>query len=235
MKMSKNAVRILVFAGLALVVFNVIAFVVPFARGATFWAAYIFGMIAIISQLAVMKLAFNGTESIRSKFYGFPVARIGVIYGICQILLSFAAMALSPFIPMWIPMIIFIVMLAAAAAGMIGADMVREEIEHQDKKLVKDVSNMRELQSKISLIVSQADCGEELKSALAKLGEDIKYSDPVSNPATEKIENELLISIDELQKAVIEGEEAAALALCRKISGTLAERNRLCKLNKNTK
>lgn len=235
MKMSKNAVRILVFAGLALVVFNVIAFVVPFAKNAVFWAAYVFGMIAIISQLAVMKLAFNGTESIRSKFYGFPVARIGVIYGICQILLSFAAMALSSFIPMWIPIIIFIVMLAAATAGLIGADMVREEIEHQDKKLVKDVSNMRELQSKINLIVSQADCGEDLKLALAKLGEDIKYSDPVSNPATEKIENELLIAIDELQKAVIDGEETAALTLCRKISGTLAERNRLCKLNKNTK
>lgn len=233
MKMSKNAVRILIFAGLALVVFNVIAFVVPFMKNAVFWAAYAFGMTAIISQLAVMKYAFNGAETIRSRFYGFPVARIGVIYGICQLLLSFAAMALSPFIPMWIPMIIFIVMLAAAAAGMICADMVREEIEQQDKKLVKNVSNMRELQSKINLIVSQADCGEELKSALSKLGEDIKYSDPVSNSATEKIENELLVSIDELEKAVIDGEEAAALTLCRKISGTLAERNRLCKLNKN--
>ena len=235
MKLNKNAVRIIVLAGIMLVVFNVIAFVVPFAKNAVFWVAYAFGMTAIISQLAVMKLAFNGAETIRSKFYGFPVARIGVIYGICQLLLSFAAMALSPYIPMWIIMVIFIVMLAAAAAGMIGADMVREDIEHLDKKLVKNVSNMRELQSKISLIVSQADCGEELKSALAKLGEDIKYSDPVSNPATEKIENELLIAIDELQKAVIDGEETAALTLCRKISGTLAERNRLCKLNKNTK
>ena len=235
MKLNKNAVRIVVLAGIMLVVFNVIVFVVPFARNAVFWVAYAFGMTAIISQLAVMKLAFNGAETIRSKFYGFPVARIGVIYGICQLLLSFAAMALSPYIPMWVVMVLFVVMLAAASTGMIGADIVRDEIERQDRKLVRNVGNMREIQSKMNMIVSQTDHSNELNTMLEKLSEDIKYSDPVSNPATEKIENELLIAIDELQKAVIDGEETAALTLCRKISGTLAERNRLCKLNKNSK
>lgn len=233
--MSKNKVRLIAFAAIALVVFNVIAFVIPIPKNAVFWVAYIFGMLAIAAQLLFMSIAFSGKNDIRSKFYGFPIARIGVIYGICQILLSFSAMALGAFIPVWIPVVVFIIIAAAAGVGLISVDMVRDEIEQLDKKLVKDVNNMRDLQSKINLIVSRVDCGEDLRSALAKLGEDIKYSDPVSNPATEKIENELLISIDELQKAVIDGEEAAALTLCRKISGTLAERNRLCKLNKNSK
>ena len=99
MKLSKNAVRILLFAGIAMICFNVIAFVVPFTKTGTFWIGYGFGMLAILLQLVVMKVAFHGTESVRSKFYGFPIARIGVIYGICQIILSITAMALSVFIP----------------------------------------------------------------------------------------------------------------------------------------
>ena len=235
MKMSKNAVRIFLFAVIALICFNVIALVVPFAKTATFWVGYGFGMLAILLQLAVMKVAFKGAVTVRSKFYGFPIARIGVIYGICQILLSFAAMALSVLIPFWIPMVVFILMLAAAAAGCIAADAVRDTIETTDEKLVKDVSTMRNIQSKMNLLVSQSDCPETLKKALSELNDEFRYSDPVSGKATEALEAELDDLISDLQKAVIDGETEASLALCKKAKGLLAERNRVCKLNKNTK
>lgn len=235
MNLSKNAVRILLFAGIALVCFNVISFVIPLEKNGTFWVGYIFGMLAILLQLVVMKVAFDGAESIRSKFYGFPIARIGVIYGICQILLSFVVMALSPYVPLWIPIIIFTLMLAAASAGCIAADAVRETIEKQDEKLVKDVAAMRNIQSKMNLLVTQVDSSEQLKKALSELNDDIKYSDPVSGKATEELETELEGLINELQKAVVDEENESALALCKKGKVILAERNRICKLTKNQK
>ena len=214
--MSKNKIRVIAFAAIALVVFNVIAFVIPIPKSAVFWVAYIFGMLAIAAQLLFMNVAFSGKEDIRSKFYGFPIARIGVIYGICQLLLSFAAMALGAFIPVWVPVVVFVIIAAAAGVGLISTDMVREEIEKQDEKLVKDVSG-------------------ELKTALDKLADEIKYSDPVSSSATEQIEDELNFNIEELQKAIVDGDNTSALTICKKTSGILAERNRLCKLNKNSK
>ena len=233
--MSKNKIRVIAFAAIALVVFNVIAFVIPIPKSAVFWVAYIFGMLAIAAQLLFMNVAFSGKEDIRSKFYGFPIARIGVIYGICQLLLSFAAMALGAFIPVWVPVVVFVIIAAAAGVGLISTDMVREEIEKQDEKLVKDVSRMRSLQSKMNVLISQTDAGGELKTALDKLADEIKYSDPVSSSATEQIEDELNFNIEELQKAIVDGDEKSALTLCKKTSGILAERNRLCKLNKNSK
>ena len=184
MKLSKNAVRFLIFIGLALLVFNVIAFVVPFAKTGTFWIGYLFGMISILGQIAVMKLAFNGTTTVRSKFYGFPVARIGIIYAVVQVLLSIFVMALAAYIPAWIPVVIFIILFAIAAAGLVASDTVREEVVHQDAKIVEDVKAMRNLQSKMNMLVSQSDCNEEVKSALSSLAEEIKYSDPVSGKAT---------------------------------------------------
>lgn len=233
--MSKNKIRVITFAAIALVVFNVIAFVIPIPKSAVFWVAYIFGMLAIAAQLLFMNVAFSGKEDIRSKFYGFPIARIGVIYGICQLLLSFAAMALGAFIPVWVPVVVFVIIAAAAGVGLISTDMVREEIEKQDEKLVKDVSRMRSLQSKMNVLISQTDAGGELKTALDKLADEIKYSDPVSSSATEQIEDELNFNIEELQKAIVDGDNTSALTICKKTSGILAERNRLCKLNKNSK
>ena len=233
--MSKNKIRVITFAAIALVVFNVIAFVIPIPKSAVFWVAYIFGMLAIAAQLLFMNVAFSGKEDIRSKFYGFPIARIGVIYGACQLLLSFAAMALGAFIPVWVPVVVFVIIAAAAGVGLISTDMVREEIEKQDEKLVKDVSRMRSLQSKMNVLISQTDAGGELKTALDKLADEIKYSDPVSSSATEQIEDELNFNIEELQKAIVDGDNTSALTICKKTSGILAERNRLCKLNKNSK
>lgn len=233
--MSKNKIRVITFAAIALVVFNVIAFVIPIPKSAVFWVAYIFGMLAIAAQLLFMNVAFSGKEDIRSKFYGFPIARIGVIYGACQLLLSFAAMALGAFIPVWVPVVVFVIIAAAAGVGLISTDMVREEIEKQDEKLVKDVSRMRSLQSKMNVLISQTDAGSELKTALDKLADEIKYSDPVSSSATEQIEDELNFNIEELQKAIVDGDNTSALTICKKTSGILAERNRLCKLNKNSK
>ena len=67
MKFSKNVIRFLVCMGLLLVVFNVVVFAIPFAKNATFWISYVFGMIAILVQIVVMKIAFTGTKTARSQ------------------------------------------------------------------------------------------------------------------------------------------------------------------------
>ena len=92
--MNKSMIRFLVILAVVLIVFVVIAFVIPFAHTGVFWVALVFGLIAIAAQLYVQPKAFAG-EGARSKFYGFPIGRVGVIYLIAQLVLSLAAMALS--------------------------------------------------------------------------------------------------------------------------------------------
>ena len=63
-----------------LIVFSVITFVLPFKKNTLFWLSYAFGVFAILFQLYVLMKAFHGTESVRSRFYGFPIAKVGLIY-----------------------------------------------------------------------------------------------------------------------------------------------------------
>lgn len=93
------------------------------------------------------------------------------------------------------------------------------------------VDTMRALQSKSVFIASQCD-DSETKKALNKLAESFRFSDPVSSDALNDIEASLNALVDELQSAVLEKDNAAAQTLCAKVEATLADRNRMCKLNK---
>ena len=117
--------------------------------------------------------------------------------------------------------------MGTAVIGLVAADAVVEEIQTQDVKLKKDVTLMRSLQSKVSQIASQTD-----DIAIKALAEEFRYSDPVSSEALTEIEADLSALVDDLQAAVVDGDEAAVQQLCKKTAATLAERSRLCKLNK---
>ena len=90
---------------------------------------------------------------------------------------------------------------------------------------------MRALQSKAVFVASQCE-DAETKKALQKLSDAFRFSDPVSSDALADIETTLGAQVDELQSAVMEKDYAAAGTLCARVEATLADRNRMCKLNK---
>ncbi|MCR5090367.1 MAG: hypothetical protein K6C08_12765 [Oscillospiraceae bacterium] len=227
--MSKNKIRFYVIDFLALIAFSVIAFLLPFHHNAVFWLSYAFGAAAILAQIIAYPKAFDG-PSARSKFYGFPIARLTTLYLGIQLVLSILFMALASLVPVWIPVILFVVLLCAAAAGFITTDAMREEVERQDTQRRKNVDTMRALQSKVNALAGMAD--EETGDAVKKLAEAFRYSDPVSNDALADIEADLNAQVDLLQQAMLENNNKAALNLIKKVTLTLTERNRLCKLNK---
>lgn len=229
--MNKNKTRGYVTLLILAVVLSVISFAIPFAKNLTFWMAYVFGMVAIAFQLYVFKISFSENGDAKSKFYGFPIAQIGVVYLLGQLVISLIEMILASFLPGFVAIVINIIILAVALIGCIAADAMRDEIVEQDIKLKTNVKNMRELQS-ISFAVASQCTNIELKKELEKLAEEFKYSDIVSSDSTETIENELKRQLEELQCAVIEEDNGAAKILCEKTFARLNERNRLCALNK---
>lgn len=229
--MTKNGLRGYITLAIVFAVYSVIAFVVPFSKSAPFWIAYVFGVIAIAYQIYVFKISFTKGEDVKSKFYGFPIAKIGVVYLIVQLALSLIEMCLAAIIPAWIVIIINIIPIAVAAIGCIAADAMRDEIVRQDVQLKKDVSSMRSLQSLSASLVGQCS-DESLRMELQKLADEFKYSDPVSSDTTKEMENDLDVQMKELQRALVDGDFESAKIFCGKLLGGLYERNRACALNK---
>ncbi len=228
--MKKNAMRGIITLAVLFVAFTVIAFVIPFPKTTVFWIAYFCGVFAILFQVYIFKSSFE-KEDARSRFYGFPIARLGVIYLVIQLIASIAEIALAKFIPAWIVIVVNVLILAITLIGCITAETMRDEIAKQDGKLKKSVYNMRELQSISATLVDQCD-DMELKKELKKLADEFRYSDPLASDKTKPLEMDLQSRISELQQTIVDGDIEGARALCSKISGCLRERNRICALNK---
>lgn len=229
--MKKNAIRWWVVLGVVLVVYNVLAFALPFPKTAVFAVSYLFTTIAILAQIYVIRTAFYRGEGVKSKFYGFPIAKLGVIYLAVQLIAGLVFMALGLIVPVWLPLALYVVLLGVAAAGFVAADAARDEVVRQEVKLEKDVSRMREFQAKGRALVTLNQIPEAARP-LEKLAEDLRFSDPVSSEALTEIEDQLAECLAQLQEAVSAQKTEQILSVCREAERILAERNQLCKLSK---
>lgn len=229
-KKNKSNIRFWVVLAILLLAYNAIVFLVPFAKTAVFWVSYAFTMVSFAVAAMSLVIAFRRPDA-RSRFYGFPIARIGVIYLLVQLVAGIVFMAVGKWVPLWLPTLLFVLALAAALVGLIGADMVVDEIHAQDEKLKKDVSTMRMLQSKVGQLSAQCE-NPDASRAVKSFAEELRFSDPVSGKESEEAEADLSALIDDLQQAVANSDAAGIISLCHRASGILAERNRLCKLGK---
>ena len=225
--MKKDFVRSALCLGVLLVLYILLAFLIPFAKTAVFWISFVFTLMAFAVTGWALYTAFLKKPDATSRFYGFPIARIGVIYGGGQLAAGLLLMALGKWTPAWLAVLVYAVMLGAGVIGLISADAVVETIHAQDQKLKTDVTFMRSLQSKTNQLAAQCDSAE-----VKAFCENVRYSDPVSCTALTEIEQDLSAAVDDLQSAVVDGDTEVIAQLARKANGLLSERNRVCKLNK---
>ena len=225
--MSRNQKRMYAVLGIIAVIFTIVSFAIPTPRSSGFWIAWVFGLVAVGAQVYVMKTAFHGAESPKSKYYGFPVASIGIIYMCIQLVLSLIFIALARWVPSILALVLFAVLLGAAAIGFIAADAAREEVVRQEDRRVADTSTMKALREKSARIAGI--CGDkEVKSILEELAEEFRYSDPVSSEATREMETELGAELDTLENSVKE-KNGNVVEICQRVKEMLTERNRICK------
>ena len=226
--MKKNFTRSAICLGVLLLLYILLAFLIPFPKTAVFWLSFGFTLVAFAVTSWALYTAFLKKPGSTSRFYGFPIARIGVIYGGGQLVCGLMFMALGKWIPTWLAVLVYAAMLGAAVIGLMGAETVVDTIQNQDQKLKQDVRFMRELQSKVNQMAAQCSLPE-----VKQFCENIRYSDPVSSEALAEIDLDLSAAVDNLQSAIVDGDNIAIRQLAQKADNVLSERNRLCKLNKS--
>lgn len=204
--------------------FNVIAFVIPTAKTATFWIAYAFTVIAFASQIAIWKVAFNGANTLKSKFLGIPLIPVGITYWIIQIIAFVVFMAL-PLTASWIAVVVCALILGISAICLIGTEIGREEISRVEEKVEKKVFYIKSLQVDIEML-SSTESDVDTKAALIKLAEKIRFSDPMSNEALAELEAEISAKVKELKTAENKAEIITVL------DSLIVERNKKAKLLK---
>lgn len=205
------------------IVISVIAFAVPTDKTATFFVAYAFTVIAIIAQYFIWKKALK-PEAMKSKFLGFPLIHIGVVYLITQIV-TFIVFLLAPSLPTWSAVIVCVLIAAIAALCCIPIAPATEEIECAGKKADEKVFFIKSLQVDVEIMAEREE-DETTKQALNQLAEKIRFSDPMSHEKLAALEGKIVDKVDELKTSENKMEIIEAIDLL------FDERNRKCMIMK---
>ena len=221
--MKKNSTKGYVILGILFVLISIIAFAVPTVKTATFWIAYVFTAAAFAAQIIIWKKAL-GKEELKSKFLGFPVVHIGIVYAIVQTV-AFAVFLFVPTLPTWSAIVVCSVIAGVSVVCMISADAGRNEIERVEAKVQKKVFYIRELQVDIELLADN-ESDAAVKTALAQLAERVRYSDPMSSEQLADLENKISAKVLELKTAPNKVE------IITELNSILDERNKKCKILK---
>ena len=198
--MKKNSSKGYLILSILFVLVSVIAFAVPSAKNAVFWISYAFTLIAFAAQIAIWKAGLGGAEPLKSKFLGFPIVHIGIVYLVVQVI-AFTVFLFIPTLPIWSAVVACAVIAGVSVICMIASDVGRNEIERVSATVQEKTFFIKQLQTEIRLLVD-AETDIATKSALTQLAEKIRYSDPVSNEQIADIEDRITAKVAELKKAV---------------------------------
>lgn len=222
--MKKNNLLSLLALGIVFALFNIIAFVIPSNKTATFWIAYAFSIVAFAAQILIWKIAFGKKDTLKSKFLGIPIIHVGSAYLFVQ-LIAFAIFMIFPTSPSWLAMVVCAIILAIAALCIIMGRVGTNEINHIEEKIKVKRAFIQFLQIDIEML-AEAENNAETKAALKKLAEKVRFSDPMSHEMLGELESRISSKAEELKNTTDKK------ALIDEIDLLLTERNKKCKILK---
>ncbi len=228
MQMNKQNKSFVAMYAIVAVVYILLFALIPFPKDAAAWLMFVFSLIAVAGSCAVTLYTLGKDSSLMSKFYGYPVFKIGMVYMLLQLGFSVLIYIIGSFaqVPYWVALLLSLILAGGAGIGVIAADNAREFVEQMDDHTVEVTGNVTyfQLDARDILELCQDDA---LRPELEALVTKCKYSDPVSVPETRELEEEIKALLQELRKQVAENKGEEALAKAQLILRLLSSRNRI--------
>lgn len=215
------------------VMYTVVVFALPLVKNSVFVISYLFALLAVVGQTAVWHFGWHGKESIQSKFYGYPVIAIGMVYMLVQLGGSLLFMLLARWVPLWIPSVLYVLLLGVMLIGCIAADIARTEIERVEKEQTRDTQCMRKLRAMCTALY-QNSMGSETEGVLDGLCWALQYSDPVSTEELKPEEEEMLLLMNQMAEKQEQGQYGQVLVLADRMKKKLQYRNQMCRAGKES-
>ena len=173
---------------IGLIVFNVIALVIPVDHTSAFWTVFAFTNAAFVAQLVIWKRAFKKANGLKSKFLGIPIAYVGILYLICQ-LICFAAVVASHSAT-WVAIVSSITILGISCLLMTAGAISRNTVQALENKVNDETAFMRELRLKIDCMIAE-EKDPEIRTKLQDVADVAKYSDSRSSQYSMHEENSI--------------------------------------------
>ena len=131
MEINKRRKSTVIIYSIVAFVFILLTLTIPFSKPAASWVMFAFSIVSIIGGCGISIYAFSKSEELKSKFYGFPVFRIGFLYTTIQLGLSLLVYIVGAFVdlPYWVGLLLSVLLIGMAAIGVLITDNARDYVE----------------------------------------------------------------------------------------------------------
>ncbi len=228
MKCMKNAKTIIAVLAIAFVVYNAVLFALcGFAgHGVAFWLSFGFMMVAFLFPTVGCLILGKRGLSLRDWLFGFPLLKHSAVYLAVEFAVSTLFIVLGYFVEVkW--GIVFapqFVILGVYLAFVISCLSAKRTIDELHTKVKDKTTFIRLLKVDADMLVNSSESAEA-KKVFGDFAEEVRYSDPMSSESLFEHEKEISLAVAQAGEKLASGDEAAAIALCRKASRLLSERN----------
>ena len=230
---GKNIMSVALVFVIVAAVYIAVFLLIPFEKNISSWLSFGFTIFAVCAGACITIYAFK-RKTLTSKIYGLPIFKVGILYATVQFVTGLIICIISAFVevPYWITLLLFIIISAVFAIGLIATSSTRAAIENIEEQTAVQTRVINIFRINMQGIVDS--CADSIiKPRLVKLAEEFKYSDPVSSKSTEELEAEISVKVDDLRNAVTENNTDNINELIFELNNMLSERNRICKLSKS--
>lgn len=212
-----------------LIAYIAISLLMPVEHGKEFWVA--FGISILGCGISGGICYFETQKKDKNvPLFELITIRYSVIYFGIQLVVNFSTMILG-IVPLWIVLMVNIILLALYIIllrfGTYAKNYGRER-EEQTKNLAR---NFKSIGVSIQILDDKVQ-NHELKQAIHKLEEAVKYSDPISLNQIGGIDENIMESVRVLENLVGAGKSEEAILKCNELLNIVNERNKICKLYK---
>lgn len=226
---TKNAVAFGLIYVILLAVFNLLVFTISKSRNDVFWLSYGFMTLAFVVQIVSMFMSFKSAD-VETAFFGIPLASFSVFY-LCAELVIGALFMIFQMASFTLALVIQVLVLAVFLIIAIISLLSRDTVQQISDNVKEHVSNLKSVLVDIEMLMD--GCTDpELKVALRKLSETVKYSDPISNDAVADVEQRIMRKISELRINIDDNQIADAKQSCADLERLYVERNKKLAISK---
>lgn len=222
MNQNKGLIPVIVCSCIVAVVYLAVVFAVPFLWTPSYWVAFWFGWASILVAILANLYAVRASAKASGVVYRSSLSAVSIAYLIVATVVTFVFMALG-FVPIWLVVLVQVLLMAICIAVLFGLASAVSHIEDGEAATRYEtafIKNMR-MQSEAFEAVAATP---ESKMAVKRIVEAFRYADPVANPATGAVDQEIAGLMGALQSALQAQDDEACAVLCARIDSAIKQR-----------
>ncbi|MDE6516358.1 MAG: hypothetical protein K2L18_00700 [Acetatifactor sp.] len=227
---KKNGLMIGIIYLVIFLIYNLLIFLVFKGLNAVFWVSYVFMLAAYLLHIVCI-LSIVRNLNVRAVFFGIPLGAFSVYFVAAEFFVSLVFMLFRKQAGVKVAVVIQAVLLGVFIVIALISIMTRDAVQHVDSKIKENVSFIKGINVDVEMLL-QRSSDAEIKAALKKLSETIKYSDPMSNSVVAIQEQMIMQYLTELRVKFDAGDMAAVKELCPKLELLFVERNKKLMVSK---